>query len=91
MTDSGRILVGSASDAGDDGSFDSAVSDAGRVTVSASGAVRVTLAARPAVLGTFPGHKVEGVECLPGTDDALLGTDDENLGGYVRAAAYCGS
>ncbi|MFE7415052.1 hypothetical protein [Streptomyces laurentii] len=91
VTDSGRILVGSASDAGDDGPFDSAVSDAGRVTVSVSGAVRVTLAARPTVLGTFPGHKVEGVECLPGTDEALLGTDDENLGGYVRTAAYCGS
>ncbi|MFI1380549.1 hypothetical protein [Embleya sp. NPDC020886] len=45
VTDTGRILVSSAADAGDDGPFDSAVSDAGRVTVSADGRVRVTLAA----------------------------------------------
>ncbi|MFE4307891.1 hypothetical protein ACFQ9H_24410 [Streptomyces sp. NPDC056517] len=90
VTDSGRILVGSASDAGDDGPFDSAVSDAGRVTLSAVGRVRISLEAAPKVLGTFPGHKIEAVECLPGTGDALLGTDDENAGGYVRAAPYCG-
>lgn len=91
VTPSGRILVGSASDAGDDGPFDSAVSEAGRVTVSAAGSVRVTLAASPTVLGTFPGYKIEAVECLPGTGDALLGTDDENAGGFVRTAPYCGN
>ncbi|MFF5284290.1 hypothetical protein [Streptomyces sp. 62] len=89
VTDSGRILVGSAGDAGDDGPFDSAVSDAGRVTLSAAGRVRITLAASPTVLGTFPGYKVEAVECLPGSADALLGTDDENLGGYVRTMPFC--
>ncbi|MER7535857.1 hypothetical protein ABTX77_13870 [Streptomyces sp. NPDC097704] len=89
MTDSGRILVGSAGDAGDDGPFDSAVSDAGRVTLSAAGRVRIALAASPTVLGTFPGYKVEAVECLPGSADALLGTDDENLGGYVRTMPFC--
>ncbi|SEE00463.1 hypothetical protein [Streptomyces sp. TLI_105] len=89
VTDSGRIVVGSAGDAGDDGPFDSAVSDAGRVTVSATGRVRITLAASPTVLGTFPGYKVEAVECPPGSADALLGTDDENLGGYVRTAPFC--
>ncbi|MEV7276127.1 hypothetical protein [Streptomyces sp. NPDC093111] len=91
VTPSGRILVGSAADAGDDGPFDSAVSEAGRVTVSAAGSVRVTLAASPTVLGTFPGYKIEAVECLPGTGDALLGTDDENAGGFVRTAPYCGN
>ncbi|MEV6951128.1 hypothetical protein [Streptomyces sp. NPDC051183] len=90
VTDSGRLVVSSASDAGDDGPFDSAVSDAGRVTVSAAGRVRVTLAPTPTVLGTFPGYKIEGVECLPGSTDALLGTDDENLGGYVRTVPFCG-
>ncbi|WP_327161990.1 hypothetical protein [Streptomyces zaomyceticus] len=90
VTDSGRILVGSASDAGDDGPFDSAVGDAGRVTLSAAGRVRISLDAAPKVLGTFPGYKIEAVECLPGTGDALLGTDDENAGGYVRTAPYCG-
>lgn len=91
VTGSGRIIVSSASDAGDDGPFDSAVSDAGRVTVSAAGQVRITLAAHPAVLGTFPRYKIEAVECLPGSADALLGTDDENLGGYVRAMPFCGA
>ncbi|MFF8377983.1 hypothetical protein ACF07V_17870 [Streptomyces sp. NPDC015661] len=50
MTDSVRIVVGSAGDAGDDGPFDSAVSDAGRVTVRAPGRVRLTPAASPTVL-----------------------------------------
>ncbi|MFG2589341.1 hypothetical protein [Streptomyces sp. NPDC048438] len=27
--------------------------------------------------------------CLPASADALLGTDDENLGGSVRAMALC--
>lgn len=91
VTATGRIVVGSAADAGDDGPFDSAVSDAGRVTVSAAGRVRVALAASPAVLGTFPQYKIEAVECLPDSADTLLGTDDENLGGYVRSASFCGS
>ncbi|KOU19061.1 hypothetical protein ADK52_29500 [Streptomyces sp. WM6372] len=91
VTDSGRIIVSSAADAGDDGPFDSAVSEAGRVTVSATGRVRVTLAVSPAVLGTFPQYKIEGVECLAGSGDALLGTDDENLGGYVRTMPFCGA
>ncbi|MFF1494385.1 hypothetical protein [Streptomyces sp. NPDC058304] len=90
VTDSGRIIVSSAADAGDDGPFDSAVSEAGRVTVSAAGRVRVTLAASPTLLGTFPQYKIESVECLPGSTDALLGTDDENLGGYVRSMPFCG-
>ncbi|WP_274564930.1 hypothetical protein [Streptomyces spiramyceticus] len=89
VTGSGRIVVSSAADAGDDGPFDSAVSDAGRVSVSAAGRVRVTLAASPTVLGSFPRYKIEGVECLPGSAEALLGTDDENLGGYVRTMPFC--
>ncbi|MFF0748799.1 hypothetical protein [Streptomyces sp. NPDC004267] len=91
VTGSGRILASSASDAGDDGPFDSAVSDIGRVTLSAAGRARVTLAPSPVRLATYPGYKIEAVACLPGTTDALLGTDDENRGGYVRSAPYCGA
>ncbi|MDT9691832.1 hypothetical protein Q5762_26560 [Streptomyces sp. P9(2023)] len=89
VTDAGRLVVSSAADAGDDGPFDSAVTDAGRVTVSSTGRVRVTLDSSPTVLGTFPGYKVEAVECLPGagSTDGVLGTDDENAGGYVRTAS----
>ncbi|WP_254705453.1 hypothetical protein [Streptomyces vilmorinianum] len=83
VTDSGRIIVSSAADAGDGGPFDSAVSGAGRV--------RVTLAAAPTVLGTFPQYGIEAVECLPGSAEAVLGTDDENLGGYVRTMPLCGA
>ncbi|MEU7029458.1 hypothetical protein AB0A60_22585 [Streptomyces sp. NPDC046275] len=90
VTGSGRILAGSAADAGDDGPFDSAVSEIGRVALTSGGRVRITLAAAPTVLGTFPGRKIEAVECLPGTTgDALLGTDDENAGGFLRTAPYC--
>ncbi|MFE0105907.1 hypothetical protein [Streptomyces sp. NPDC059009] len=91
VTDSGRLLVSSASDAGDDGPFDSAVSDAGRVTVSGSGKVRLKLSKSPDVLRKFTGHKIEAVECAPGTSgSAVLGTDDENGGGAVRRASLCG-
>ncbi|MEV0935415.1 hypothetical protein ACIBMX_44145 [Streptomyces phaeochromogenes] len=89
MTDSGRIIASSAADAGDDGPFDSAVSDAGRVNISAAGRVRLTLATSPSVLGTFPEYRIEAVGCLPGSTDALLDTDDENLGGYVRTMPFC--
>ncbi|MET4926398.1 hypothetical protein P3L51_29285 [Streptomyces sp. PSRA5] len=91
VTDSGRIIASSAADAGDDGPFDSALSDVGRVSVSAAGRVRVALAAAPSVLGTFPGYKIEGLECLPGSGEALVGTDDENLGGFMRTVAVCGT
>ncbi|WP_330455700.1 hypothetical protein OIB37_01740 [Streptomyces sp. NBC_00820] len=89
VSDSGRIIVSSAADAGDDGPFDSAVSDAGRVILSQDGRVKVTLTPSPVVLGAFPQYKIEAVECLPGSTDALLGTDDENHGGYVRTMPFC--
>ncbi|MCX5394371.1 hypothetical protein [Streptomyces sp. NBC_00094] len=91
VTDTGRLVVSSASDAGDDGPFDSAVTAAGRVTISATGRVRVALAASPTLLGTFPQYKIEAVECLPGSADALLGTDDENVGGHARTLPACGA
>ncbi|MEV5977361.1 hypothetical protein [Streptomyces sp. NPDC052114] len=90
VTDAGRLLVGAASDAGDDGPFDSAVLDAGKVSVSRSGGVRLSVDTSPDVLATFKGHKIEAVECVPGTRTAVLGTDDENGGGSVNSAAVCG-
>ncbi|MEU7583723.1 hypothetical protein AB0B50_39800 [Streptomyces sp. NPDC041068] len=90
VTDSGRLLIGAASDAGDDGPFDSAVVDAGTLSVTRSGKVRLSVAKSPDVLRKFKGHKIEAVECVPGTRTALLGTDDENAGGSVNSAAVCG-
>ncbi|MEV0253715.1 hypothetical protein AB0H82_05480 [Streptomyces sp. NPDC050732] len=90
VTAAGRLRISSASDAGDDGPFDSAVMDAGTVSVSRSGKVRLTVAESPDVLRKFEGHKIEAVECVPGSRTAVLGTDDENAGGYVNSAAVCG-
>ncbi|MDI3405769.1 hypothetical protein [Streptomyces cavernicola] len=92
VTDSGRILVSSASDAGDDGPFASAVNEAGRVALDAPGQrVRLRIDYAPTVLGTFPERKIEALECLPNSPDAALGTDDENQGGHVTVASLCGS
>ncbi|QEU90892.1 hypothetical protein [Streptomyces kanamyceticus] len=85
VTSSGRLLVGSASDAGDDGPFDSAVSDAGKVSVTRTGKVRLSIAKSPEVLRKFKGHKIEAVESVPGTREVLLGTDDENAGASVTS------
>ncbi|MFH8612158.1 hypothetical protein ACH4D5_32210 [Streptomyces sp. NPDC018029] len=90
VTAAGRLRISSASDAGDGGPFDSAVMDAGTLSVDRSGKVRLTVAKNPDVLRKFKGHKIEAIECVPGSRDAVLGTDDENAGGYVDSAALCG-
>lgn len=89
VTKSGRLLVSSASDAGDDGPFDSAVSDAGRLTVTSGGTVRLTVDRSPELLDTYEGYKIEAVQCVPGSDLAALGTDDENAGGYLTTRRLC--
>ncbi|MYR41074.1 hypothetical protein GTW67_05135 [Streptomyces sp. SID5910] len=89
VTDSGRLLVASASDQGDDGPFASAVSDAGSVQLDRSGRVRLRVAKHPEVLRKFTDHKVEAVDCVPGSGVAVLGTDDENAGGAVTTARVC--
>ncbi|MEV5350426.1 hypothetical protein [Streptomyces achromogenes] len=89
VTDSGRLLIASASDEGDDGPFDSAVSDAGAVSLDRSGRVRLTVAEHPEVLRKFEGRKVEAVDCVSGSGIAFLGTDDENAGGAVTTARIC--
>lgn len=96
ITDRGRLLVSSASDPGDDGPFDSAVYDAGRVTPAQpggtsgkSGRASLHLAKDPEVLGKFAKHKIEAIGCLHGQRRGLLGTDDENAGGALKAADVC--
>ncbi|MWA14500.1 hypothetical protein [Streptomyces sp. BA2] len=89
VTKSGRILVSSASDAGDDGPFDSAVSDAGKLTVTSTGKVRLSVDRSPELLETFEGHKIEALRCLPGSGLAALGTDDENAGGSLTTRRLC--
>ncbi|MER5439065.1 hypothetical protein [Streptomyces sp. NPDC002790] len=92
LTKSGRIMVSSASDAGDDGPFASAVSEAGRVSLNGSGTrAALRMAAQRTAPDRFDDRKIEAVECVPGANGtALLGTDDENLGGYLKSAPVCG-
>ncbi|MFD7662426.1 hypothetical protein [Streptomyces sp. NPDC059788] len=84
VSPSGALKVSSASDSGDDGPFDSAVYDAGKVTVDRQGAVRLSVRRAPEPLGRYTGHKIEALACLPHSRRAVLGTDDENAGGAVR-------
>ncbi|MGW7414037.1 hypothetical protein [Streptomyces sp. NPDC054863] len=83
----GRMLIAAAADEGDDGPFDSAVVDAGRLSVDRAGKVRLSVAKSPEVLRKFRGHKVEAVDCVPGARTAVFGTDDENAGGATTTVA----
>jgi Big-like domain-containing protein len=82
----GRLVGASSSDPGVSGPFDSALYDLGSVTVAAGRAV--FSGAAPQLLGTYPGHKVEGIACSG--DVGLLGSDDEKLGGWIRSESFCG-
>jgi hypothetical protein len=82
-----RVVITSASDNGDDGPFDSEVYEIGTVALVQGDAVLDLHS--PVSLGRFPGHKVEGIACLDGHGTGMLGTDDENLGGYVVQADVC--
>ncbi|QPP05459.1 hypothetical protein G4Z16_02550 [Streptomyces bathyalis] len=91
LTDSGALQVSSASDPGDDGPFDSAVYTAGHVTLTGSGGVKLSVTKDPEALKKFDKHKIEALACLPGSDKAVLGTDDENGGGSLTTAdGLCG-
>lgn len=91
LTKEGALLVSSASDPGDDGPFDSAVYTAGHVTLDGSGAVGLSVEKDPEAMKKFKKHKIEALACLPGSDEAVLGTDDENDGGSLTTTdGLCG-
>jgi hypothetical protein len=81
------LVASSASDPGANGPFDSAVYKIG--TVAFDGIRAVLTMQGPQALGRFPGHKIEGIACS-GTA-GLLGTDDENQGGWIATASFCTS
>ncbi|MFE0426650.1 hypothetical protein [Streptomyces sp. NPDC058953] len=89
VTYSGRLVTSAASDPGDDGPFRSAVYDLGRIVIGAAGEPVLERRARPLRLGVFGGHKVEAVACVSDAPRTVLGTDDENLGGWVRRDDVC--
>ncbi|WP_202868645.1 hypothetical protein [Kribbella antibiotica] len=79
ITADNRVLVTSASDPGDNGPFDSAVYQAGKLGKDGS----IGLALKE--LARYPGHKIEALTCLSRScDEVLYGTDDEAAGGAVR-------
>lgn len=80
----GALKVSAASDNGDDGPFDSALYDAGTVSVDGRGTVRLSVRNAPEPLGRYAGHKIEALACLPHSRHGVFGTDDENAGGALR-------
>ncbi|MFF3558013.1 hypothetical protein ACWD4V_31800 [Streptomyces tsukubensis] len=90
VTASGRLITTAASDPGDDGPFRSAVYDLGRVVLRADGEPGLEQRARPLRLGVFGGHKAEALACTAEAPGSVLGSDDENLGGWVRRDGLCG-
>jgi hypothetical protein len=79
----GIVYITSASDAGDDGPFQSAVYVAGYMSWRSNKLVwRQSLQLLPLYRTDY--HKIEGMELVPGAAGGLIvGTDDENFGSYV--------
>jgi hypothetical protein len=82
VTTTGALFVTAASDAGDDGPFQSALYLAGILTFS-NDKFSLFQGTEPLLLQRFPGHKVEAFDFVPGSSGPVLGTDDENLGSSV--------
>ncbi|MGB7057271.1 MAG: hypothetical protein WBD58_06170 [Geitlerinemataceae cyanobacterium] len=84
IEDTGRVWIGSATDPGDEGLFDSAVYTIGQFQIEGEA---IAFQAEPTLTPTaiYPGHKIEAIEFLPHSQgDRIFGTDDENAGGFVR-------
>ncbi|MEH1897042.1 MAG: hypothetical protein V7K94_17405 [Nostoc sp.] len=79
----GIVYITSASDAGDDGPFQSAVYVAGYLGLHGNKIVwRQNSQLVPIYRSDY--HKIEGIELIPGAEGGVIvGTDDENLGSYV--------
>ncbi|GAA1957919.1 hypothetical protein [Amycolatopsis minnesotensis] len=82
----GGLLISSASDNGDDGPFDSALYRGGTVKLDGDRVALDTVKDATPV-AKYQGHKIEALAC--GSASGVLGTDDENLGGFVRLANFC--
>ncbi|RCJ23270.1 hypothetical protein A6S26_01565 [Nostoc sp. ATCC 43529] len=77
------VYITSASDAGDDGPFQSAVYVAGYLRLSGND---ISWRSHPQLVPLYRSyyHKIEAMELIPGAQGGVIvGTDDENLGSYV--------
>ncbi|MFN6482837.1 MULTISPECIES: hypothetical protein [unclassified Nostoc] len=79
----GIVYITSASDAGDDGPFQSAVYVAGYLGFRGNKIVwQQNSQLVPLYRSNY--HKIEGMELIPGAEGGVIvGTDDENFGSYV--------
>ncbi len=83
VTSTGKILISSASDPGNDGPFDSAVYDVGNIKFGTAG-IQLPADPAPYKIATFGGRKIEALTCIsPDCEHLLLGSDDENSGGSL--------
>lgn len=79
----GIVYISSASDAGDNGPFQSAIYVAGYLGLR-DNKIIWQQNSHLFPLYRFNYHKVEGIELIPGADGGIVvGTDDENFGAYV--------
>ncbi|MEH2154655.1 hypothetical protein [Nostoc sp.] len=79
----GIVYITSASDAGDDGPFESALYVAGYLGLCSN---YINWRPNPQLVPLYRSHyhKIEGMELIPGAEGGVIvGTDDENLGSYV--------
>ena len=79
----GIVYITSASDAGDDGPFQSAVYVAGYLGLRGD---KIVWRQNPQLVPLYRSnyHKIEGIELVPGAEGGVVvGTDDENLGSYI--------
>ena len=80
-----RIVISSASDAGNNGPFSSSLHNVGTVSF-VSGKARLAVTT-PQLIATYDDHKIEAVACAGAS--GIMGTDDENLGAFVASATFC--
>jgi hypothetical protein len=80
-----QIVISSASDAGNNGPFSSSLHSVGTVSF-VSGTARLAVTT-PQLVATYDGHKIEAIACAGAS--GIMGTDDENLGGFTAPATFC--
>lgn len=83
VDETGVLFIAAASDPGDDGPFASAIYLGGIFRPSPKGGFDFRPHPRLLRLRTIPDHKIEALELVPGLGGIILGTDDENFGGWV--------
>jgi hypothetical protein len=84
VDNAGILCLTAASEASDDGPFDSAFYVAGSFQKSDNGSLQFVKSNPMVPLSRFPGHKVEAFDLIPGPNGgAVFATDDEHEGSAI--------